>query len=79
MPTTSLYSKSDGIVAWQCSLNEPGPLTENIEIQASHFGMGLNPTALYAIADRLGQMEGKWQPFDASGTRKWFFKTPDRT
>ncbi len=78
VPTTSLYSKSDGIVAWQCSLNEPGPLAENIEIQASHFGMGLNPMALYAIADRLAQAEGKWQRFDTSGARKWFFKTPDQ-
>jgi pimeloyl-ACP methyl ester carboxylesterase len=74
VPTTSLYSKSDGIVAWQCSLNEPGPRTENIEIQASHMGMGLNPIALYAIADRLAQLEGKWRPFEVSGTRKWFFK-----
>ncbi len=25
VPTTSIYSRTDGIVAWQCSLNEPGP------------------------------------------------------
>ena len=75
VPTTSLYSKSDGIVAWQCCLNPPGKQLENIEIQASHFGMGLNPMALFAIADRLAQPEGKWKPFEADGTRKWFFKT----
>jgi pimeloyl-ACP methyl ester carboxylesterase len=77
VPTTSLYSKSDGIVAWQCSLNAPGRLAENIEIQASHFGMGLNPMALYAIADRLAQPEGTWKPFEADGARKWFFKTAE--
>ena len=75
VPTTSLYSKTDGIVAWQCSLNEPGPRTENIEIHASHMGMGLNPMALYAIADRLAQVEGKWQRFETSGARKWFYKS----
>ena len=32
VPTTSIYSRTDGIVAWRCSLNEPGPLAENIEV-----------------------------------------------
>ena len=75
LPTTSIYSRSDGIVAWQCSINEPAPQAENIEVQASHVGMGLNPLALYAIADRLQQDPQLWQPFDASGARRWFFKT----
>ena len=74
-PTTSIYSKSDGIVAWPCSLNPPAPHTENIEVHASHIGMGMNPLALYAIADRLAQDPQDWQPFDAQGTRRWFFKT----
>jgi pimeloyl-ACP methyl ester carboxylesterase len=74
VPTTSIYSKTDGIVAWQCSLNPLGAQTENIEIHASHFGMGLNPAALYAIADRLAQPEGAWRPFERSGARKWFYK-----
>ena len=75
MPTTSIFSRSDGIVAWRCSLNEPGPLAENIEVPASHVGMGMNPTALYAIADRLAQPIGQWKPFDVSGARRWFFRT----
>ncbi len=73
VPTTSIYSRTDGIVSWRCSLNEPGPLTENIEVHASHIGMGLNPTALYALADRLAQPIGAWKPFEATGTRRWFF------
>jgi len=74
-PTTSIYSRSDGIVAWPCSVNEAAPHTENIEIAASHLGMGHHPLALFAVADRLAQPEGGWQPFDASGLRRWFFKT----
>lgn len=74
VPTTSIYSRSDGVVAWQCSVNEPGPRCENIEVQASHCGMGLNPMVLYAIADRLAQAGGAWQPFDAAGARRWFFR-----
>jgi len=75
LPTTSIYSRSDGIVSWRCSLNEPGPLAENIEVHSSHVGMGLNPLALYAVADRLAQPIGRWQSFDASGARRWFFRT----
>jgi pimeloyl-ACP methyl ester carboxylesterase len=74
-PTTSLYSRSDGVVAWQCSLNPEAPHTENIEVHASHVGMGMNPLALYAIADRLAQDPQRWQKFDVQGARRWFFKT----
>ena len=74
-PTTSIYSKTDGVVAWQCSLNEPAPHTENIEVHASHIGMGMNPLALFALADRLRQNPRQWAPFDIKGARKWFFKT----
>ncbi len=75
VPTTSIYSRSDGIVSWRCSLNEPAPLVENIEVHASHVGMGMNPLALYAVADRLAQPIGEWRSFDASGARRWFFRT----
>jgi pimeloyl-ACP methyl ester carboxylesterase len=75
VPTTSIFSKTDGVVAWQCSLNEDAPLAENIEVHASHIGMGMNPLALYAIADRLRQDPQHWQRFDVQGARRWFYKT----
>ena len=75
VPTTSIYSRTDGIVAWHCSLNEDAPHAENIEVHASHIGMGMNPLALYAIADRLRQDPQRWQRFDARGARRWFYKT----
>lgn len=75
VPTTSIYSRSDGIVAWQGSVQAPGTSaapSENIEVIASHFGIGLNPSAWWAVADRLAQApankQGKaapaWQPFE---------------
>jgi pimeloyl-ACP methyl ester carboxylesterase len=73
-PTTSIYSKSDGIVAWQCSINPDAPHCENIEVHASHIGMGMNPLALYAVADRLAQDPARWQRFDVKGARRWFYK-----
>jgi pimeloyl-ACP methyl ester carboxylesterase len=75
VPTTSIYSRTDGIVSWQCSINEPSAQAENIEVRGSHTGMGMNPLALYAVADRLQQPHGVWAPFDARGARRWFFQT----
>jgi len=75
VPTTSIYSKTDGVVAWACSVNPAHHAhTENIEVHASHLGMGMNPLALYAIADRLRQDPSHWRRFDAQGARRWFFK-----
>lgn len=64
VPTTSIFSRTDGIVAWQCSVDRPGPQNENIEVLASHVGLGVHPAVLYAVADRLAQREGQWKPFD---------------
>jgi pimeloyl-ACP methyl ester carboxylesterase len=75
VPTTSIYSKTDGVVAWQCSINPARHAhTENIEVHASHIGMGMNPMAMYAIADRLHQDPAHWKRFDVQGARRWFFK-----
>ena len=72
VPTTSIYSRSDGVVAWQCSLNDDLPHTENVEIQASHLGMGMHPLAFAVIADRLQQDPAHWQRFDGGRLgRRW--------
>jgi pimeloyl-ACP methyl ester carboxylesterase len=67
VPTTSLFSRTDGIVAWRSCLEEPGPLRENIEVQTSHTGMGHHPGVLLTIADRLAQAEGEWRPWGRRG------------
>lgn len=73
VPTTSIFSKTDGIVSWICSVQHPTPRAENIQLAASHFGIGFNPLALFAIADRLSQHEGAWQPFELRGLRRLLF------
>ena len=79
VPTTSIFSRTDGIVAWPCCIEKEGARVENIEVESSHFGMGLNPAVLYAIADRLAQPVGKWRPFDRSaGIRAWVYRDPRR-
>lgn len=74
-PYTSIYSKTDGIVHWTGSLQKDAPQTENIQIPASHLGIGTNPLAMYVIADRLAQKEGEWKPFDTDGLKRFMFKT----
>ncbi len=68
VPTTCIYSKTDGIVAWECCVSEPAPQTENIEVHASHLGYGHELETLRVIADRLAQPEGRWMPYARSAT-----------
>ena len=81
-PTTSVFSRTDGIVAWQASLqgaSKTNPNTENIEVVASHVGLGLNPSAWWAVADRLAQPEGNWKPFERKpGLHGIVFPDPHR-
>ena len=74
VPTTSIFSRTDGVVSWPLSLQRESRLAENIEVVASHIGLGMNPAALYAMANRLAQAEGAWSKFDRNGWRQWFFR-----
>jgi hypothetical protein len=78
VPSTAIFSRSDGIVAWQGCLEQNGPSAENIEVEGSHCGLGHNPAVLYAIADRLAQPEGAWRPFDRSGIKGMIYRDPMR-
>ncbi|HUP93229.1 MAG TPA: alpha/beta fold hydrolase [Solimonas sp.] len=57
VPCHAIYSRSDGIVAWQTSLENEAPHTENVEVFSSHFGLGVNPLVLRVIAERLARPE----------------------
>ena len=66
--TTSIYSRSDGIVNWRTCHLRLSDTAENIEVYlASHVGLGVNAAALWAVADRLAQTEGEFKQFDRSG------------
>jgi hypothetical protein len=84
VPTSSIYSRSDGVVAWRGSLQgaqSHNPQTENIEVLASHCGMGINPSAWWAVADRLAQPPGRWQPFQKpalKGLQNLVYPDPSR-
>jgi len=67
VPTTSIYSRSDGIVAWQACRHEiQGALVQDIEVRGSHLGLGWNPAVLRLVADRLAQPAHGWQRHGSS-------------
>ena len=79
VPSTSIYSKGDGVVAWQNCLEPEAATTDNIEVNGSHCGLGVNPAVLYAVADRLAQPEGAWKPFDRRGLRGLVYPSSGHT
>lgn len=63
VPTTSIYSKSDGVVSWRGCLEKESASVENVEVSASHLGMGTHPEVLRVIVDRLALPEGEWRAY----------------
>lgn len=78
VPTTAIFSRTDGVCNWRNCIEAEGPLTENIEVEGSHCGLGHHPAAVFAVADRLAQPEGEWKKFDRSGLRAFAFPDPVR-
>ena len=77
VPTTAIYSRTDGICAWRTCMERETDTAENIEVDGSQCGLGHHPAAVYAVADRLAQPEGSWAKFDRSGWKAVFY--PDST
>lgn len=68
VPTTSIYSRSDGVVCWRGCLESRGRQVQNVAVDASHLGMPSHPDVLRIVADRLAQPEGAWRPYRRAGT-----------
>jgi len=63
VPSTSVYSRLDGVVAWQACIEPETPLHQNIEVRCSHLGFGADPATFWLIADRLAVPAGERVPF----------------
>ena len=74
VPSTSIFSETDGIAPWRCCVDQCDDRTENIRVTGSHCGMTHNPLVLYAIAERLAQREHHWQPFQPSRLKRLLYK-----
>jgi pimeloyl-ACP methyl ester carboxylesterase len=61
--STSVYSRQDGVVAWQACIEPETELHQNVEVRCSHLGFGVDPATLWVIADRLAAPPGVHRPF----------------
>jgi len=63
VPSTAIYTRCDGIVPWESTMETDGPTRESIQVTGSHCGLGHNPAVLRIMADRLAQRRGAWSPY----------------
>ena len=54
-PVTAVYSKRDGIVAWQACIDRWSPNVRHVEVAETHVGLVLSPRALAIVADEVAQ------------------------
>ncbi len=72
VPSTSVYSRLDGVVSWRACLTE-GDQHQNVEVHCSHLGFGVDPATLWLVADRLAQPPGTWRPFQPAPFLRPFY------
>ena len=76
VPSTAIYSRTDGVVRWHTCIDMVRENHENIEVRGSHSGLGVNPAVLYAVSDRLMQPIDDWRPFKAPLLVRSMFPKP---
>lgn len=75
IPTTSVYTETDGIAHWHYCLGVQGKTSQNIRVVGTHAGLMHNPMALYLVADRLRFKAKDWSHFELSGWHKMAFES----
>jgi pimeloyl-ACP methyl ester carboxylesterase len=70
VPSTAVFSRSDGIVAWQACIAPETELHENVEVRCAHLGFGTDPATLWVVADRLAAPAGGRQRFRPSAAMR---------
>lgn len=63
VPSTAVFSRYDGIVAWQACTGAETDLHENVEVRCAHLGFGNDPATLWLVADRLAAPTGRRERF----------------
>jgi pimeloyl-ACP methyl ester carboxylesterase len=66
VPVTAIYTRTDGVIAWESSLEAAGPRRENVEVSGPHMTMARNFEAWRIILDRLRLGDGAWRPYSGN-------------
>jgi pimeloyl-ACP methyl ester carboxylesterase len=53
VPLTVVFTRRDGIVAWEACIDHLSPYVEHVEVFSTHIGMGLDPDVWGLVAGRL--------------------------
>ncbi len=53
VPITAIYTRSDGVVAWQACIDHSSPQVEHVEVRSTHLGLGVDPEVFRIVAERL--------------------------
>jgi pimeloyl-ACP methyl ester carboxylesterase len=56
VPVTAIYSKRDGVVAWQACIDKWSPQVRHIEVSETHVGLGFAPRVLALVAQEIERM-----------------------
>ncbi|MFT4995014.1 MAG: pimeloyl-ACP methyl ester carboxylesterase [Paraglaciecola sp.] len=75
VPSTAIFSRTDGVAHWQACTHhnvENHEEAENIEVRGSHMGLGHNHQVIWVVANRLAQAEGRWLPYQAESPAPLF-------
>lgn len=53
VPVTAIYSRRDGVVAWQACIDKWSPRVEHVEVNETHVGLGFAPRVLAIVAEAI--------------------------
>jgi len=53
VPVTAIFTRRDGIVAWEACIDRSTAGVEHIEVSSTHIGLGIDPDVWETVAQRL--------------------------
>ena len=75
VPSTAIFTRTDGIVPADMAREIESATTDNIEVAGSHAGLGTNPAVFFVLADRLAQPADQWSPFQGNAWQRAFVRS----
>jgi pimeloyl-ACP methyl ester carboxylesterase len=53
LPITNIYSKNDGVVAWEACIDHKSSAVEHFEVNTTHLGLGISADVFRIVARQL--------------------------
>jgi pimeloyl-ACP methyl ester carboxylesterase len=54
-PVSAIYSRKDGVVAWQACVDERNDCVDHVEVSSTHLGLAFSPEVYLLVAARLSR------------------------